>query len=124
VRNRSTAASRSLFVARTTVRFSRGRRRARLQQPADRHPGAGDVRAGQTCNGCHFSEVHDPQTGAPLNTGGFYQIAPINDTSADGTARLAPFIKDFEIPRRTKFMQNVLTCSGSGCAAGAEATFL
>jgi len=80
--------------------------------------------AGQTCNGCHFSEVNNPQTGAPLNTGGFYQIAPINDTSADGTARLAPFIKDFEIPRRTKFMQNVLTCSGSGCAAGAEATFL
>jgi Carboxypeptidase regulatory-like domain len=80
--------------------------------------------AGQTCNGCHFSEVNNPQTGTPLNTGGFYQIAPINDTSPDGTARLSPFIKDFEIPRRTKFMQNVLTCSGSGCAAGAEATFL
>lgn len=80
--------------------------------------------AGQTCNGCHFSEVNNPQTGAPLNTGGFYQIAPSNDTSPDGTARLAPFIKDFEIPRRTKYMQNILTCSGSGCAAGAEATFL
>jgi hypothetical protein len=80
--------------------------------------------AGQTCNGCHFSEVNNPQTGAPLNTNGFYQIAPINDTSADGTARLSPFIKDFEIPRRTKYMQNILTCSGSGCSAGAEATFL
>ena len=57
-------------------------------------------------------------------TGGFYQIAPINDTSADGTARLAPFIKDFEIPRRTKYIQNILTCSGAGCSAGAEATFL
>jgi hypothetical protein len=80
--------------------------------------------AGQTCNGCHFAEVNHPQTGAPLNTQGFYQIAPINDTSADGTARLAPFIKDFEIPRRTKYMQNILTCSGSGCSPGAEATFL
>jgi hypothetical protein len=80
--------------------------------------------AGQTCNGCHFGEVNHPQTGAPLNTQGFYQIAPINDTSADGTARLAPFIKDFEIPRRTKYMQNILTCSGSGCSPGAEATFL
>ena len=57
--------------------------------------------AGQTCNGCHFSEVNNPQTGTPLNTGGFYQIAPINDASPDGTARLSPFIKDFEIPRRT-----------------------
>jgi hypothetical protein len=80
--------------------------------------------AGQTCNGCHFAEVNHPQTGVPLNTSTFYQIAPINDTSPDGTARLAPFIKDFEIPRRTKFMQNILTCSGSACSPGAEATFL
>jgi hypothetical protein len=80
--------------------------------------------AGQTCSGCHFSEVSHPQTGAFLNTGGFYQIAPFNDTSPDGTARLAPFIRDFEIPRRTKFMQNLLTCIGAGCSPGAEGTFL
>jgi hypothetical protein len=80
--------------------------------------------AGQTCNGCHFSEVNHPQTGALLNTGGFYQIAPFDDFSADGTQRLAPFIKDFEIPRRVKYMQNILTCTGSACSPGAEAIFL
>ena len=80
--------------------------------------------AGQTCNGCHFAEVNHPQTGVPLNTSGFYQISPFNDASPDGTARLAPFIRDFEIPRRTKFMQNTLTCTGAACSAGAEATFL
>jgi hypothetical protein len=80
--------------------------------------------AGQTCNGCHFSEVNHPQTGALLNTGGFYQIAPFNDSSPDGTARLAPFIRDFEIPRRVKYMQNILTCTGSACSPGAEGIFL
>jgi len=80
--------------------------------------------AGQTCNGCHFSEVNHPQTGAILNTGGFYQISPFDDFSADGTQRLAPFIRDFEIPRRVKYMQNILTCVGSGCSPGAEAIFL
>jgi hypothetical protein len=28
------------------------------------------------------------------------------------------------IPRRAKYMQNILTCTGSGCSPGAEATFL
>jgi hypothetical protein len=68
--------------------------------------------------------VNNPQTGAPLNTQASIRFAPINDTSTDGTARLAPFIKDFEIPRRTKYMQNILTCSGSGCSPGAEPIFL
>jgi hypothetical protein len=80
--------------------------------------------AGQTCNGCHFSEVQHPQTGQFLNVNLFYQIAPINDTSAEGTLRLAPFITDFEIPRRTKYMQNILTCTGSGCSPGASPVFL
>jgi hypothetical protein len=71
--------------------------------------------AGQTCNGCHFS--HDPA----LSLGTFYQISPLQPVGVDGTGRLSPFITSFEIPRRTRFMQNMLTCSGASCAAGGEA---
>jgi len=74
--------------------------------------------AGMTCNGCHTLEAQ----GLQLDT--FYQISPLSPPGADGTGRLAPFIKQFEIPRRQMFMQNRLACSGSGCANGAEAMFI
>jgi hypothetical protein len=70
--------------------------------------------AAQTCNGCHFSEISN------LNIDGFYQISPFADQGSDGTGHLSPFIKQFEIPRRTAFMQNVLTCSGASCSPGGE----
>ena len=62
--------------------------------------------AGQTCSGCHFSEING------LNTGGFYHISP--------SGQLSPFITAVEIPRRAIFAKNQLTCQGSGCAVGAE----
>jgi hypothetical protein len=70
--------------------------------------------AGQTCNGCHNSDA------ANQNIGGFYQISPFPPVGTDGTGRLSPLITSVEIPRRTAFMQNMLTCSGSSCAPGAE----
>ncbi|HVZ89836.1 MAG TPA: carboxypeptidase-like regulatory domain-containing protein [Polyangia bacterium] len=74
--------------------------------------------AGQTCNGCHFSEI----TGLQLD--GFYHLSPTADPGADGSGRLSNFIKLIEIPRRTFFMQNLLTCRGATCAPGAEPALL
>jgi hypothetical protein len=74
--------------------------------------------AGQTCNGCHNSETNG------LNTGSFYHVAPNIDPGTDGTGRLSPFIKNFEIPRRAAFLQNVLDCSNSSCSVGGEPVFL
>lgn len=71
--------------------------------------------AGKTCNGCHSIET------SGLQLGGFYHIAPGVDPGSDGTGRLSPFVKTLEIPRRTAFMQNQLTCTGAACAVGAEA---
>ncbi len=73
--------------------------------------------AGQTCNGCHALEA------ANLQLDGFYHISPTSDGGADGTDRVSEFIKRIEIPRRTAFMQNQLSCSGADCAPGAEAIF-
>lgn len=73
--------------------------------------------AGQTCNGCHSTEQQHPQTGEFLSAGFFYQVSPV-----DGS--LSAFMRNFEIPRRTTYMQNILTCSGSACSAGAEVLFL
>jgi hypothetical protein len=70
--------------------------------------------AAQTCNGCHFSEIGN------LNISGFYLVSPFADQGTDGTGHLSDFIKLFEIPRRTAFLQNALTCSGASCAAGGE----
>lgn len=70
--------------------------------------------AGQTCNGCHFSES------GGLQINGFYHVTPVAEPGPDGSGRLSSFIKLVEIPRRTFFMQNVLTCSGWTCSAGAE----
>jgi hypothetical protein len=71
--------------------------------------------AGQTCNGCHFSEINanlPPGTPSPQNVNGFYQISP--------SGQLSPFITTVEIPRRAIFVKTLLNCSGSGCPAGAE----
>ena|SRR5437868_1493356 len=79
--------------------------------------------AGQTCNGCHNGEMFKPD-GTALNIDGFYQISsetPENDAAPD-RGLLSPFIVNFEIPRRTRFMQNRLTCKAdlSDCSSGAE----
>jgi hypothetical protein len=74
--------------------------------------------AGQTCNGCHNSETNG------LQISSFYHVSPIIEGGADGTDRVSSFIKDFEIPRRAAFLQNVLGCSGSSCSVGGEPVFL
>jgi len=71
--------------------------------------------AGMTCSGCHNNETGNQ------NIGTFYMISPQIPTAGSGTERLAPFITNFEIPRRRIMMQNLLTCSGATCVAGAEA---
>jgi hypothetical protein len=70
--------------------------------------------AGQTCNGCHFSEA------GGLQKDGFYQVSPIADPGADGIGRLSSFLRLFELPRRALFLQTTLTCDGATCPAGAE----
>jgi hypothetical protein len=81
-------------------------------------PGAQHSFAGQTCNGCHFSET------SGLQIGGFYHVSPTADPGPDGTGRLSNFMKLVEITRRIAFMQNVLTCTGATCAPGAEPSLL
>jgi hypothetical protein len=88
----------------------------RFSAPVD--PGARHAFAGQTCNGCHFSEA----AGLPVD--GFHHVSPIAEPGADGSGRLSSFVKLVEIPRRTFFMQNLLTCSGWTCATGGEASLL
>jgi hypothetical protein len=74
--------------------------------------------AGQTCNGCHNVETNQ--------IGSFYQITPNSgDTGGQvttGQERLSGFIKDIEIPRRRRFVQNRLSCAAdlSDCSPGAE----
>jgi hypothetical protein len=81
-------------------------------------PGVRHDFAGQTCNGCHSSES------GGLQTGGSYHVSPTAQPAADGTGRLSSFVKLIELGRRTFFLQNVLTCSGWTCAAGAEPSLL
>lgn len=73
--------------------------------------------AAQTCSGCHAVETSNLQIDA------FYHVSPVADGGSDGTGRLSDFVKLFEIPRRTAFMQNQLSCSGASCAAAAETVF-
>jgi hypothetical protein len=80
--------------------------------------GARHAFAGQTCNGCHFSEA------SGMQIGGFYHISPTAEPGPDGTGRLSNLLKLVEIARRTAFMQNLLTCSGPSCAPGAEPALL
>jgi len=74
--------------------------------------------AGMTCNGCHNLEAQG------LQIDNFYLISPLTAGGPDGTNRLAPFIKQFEIPRRQRFLQNRLNCSGTACSAGGEVMFI
>ncbi|MDB4981164.1 MAG: hypothetical protein JWM82_1916 [Myxococcales bacterium] len=71
--------------------------------------------AGQTCDGCHNAETQQLD--------GFYLVSPTENAppGSDGTARLAGFVTNIELPRRASFAQNRLTCVGGACAAGAEA---
>jgi hypothetical protein len=70
--------------------------------------------AGQTCNGCHFSEA------GGLQKDGFYHVSPVADPGADGIGRLSSFLRLFELPRRALYLQTLLTCDGASCPAGAE----
>jgi hypothetical protein len=74
--------------------------------------------AGQTCNGCHASEI------GGLQLDGFYHVSPLADPGSDGSGRLSSFMKLIEIPRRTLFLQHILTCHGPACAVGAEPSLL
>jgi hypothetical protein len=71
--------------------------------------------AGQTCDGCHNAETQQLD--------GFYMVSPSQSAPpfSDGTARLSGFVRFVELPRRSSFVQNRLTCVGAACAAGAEA---
>jgi hypothetical protein len=80
--------------------------------------GARHAFAGQTCNGCHFSET------SGLQIGGFYHVSPTAEPGPDGTGRLSNFMRLVEIARRIAFMQNLLTCTGATCAPGAEPALL
>jgi hypothetical protein len=70
--------------------------------------------AGQTCNGCHSSEI------GGLQRDGFYHVSPIAEPGSDGSGRLSSFVREQEFPRRTLFMQSLLTCSPPACPAGGE----
>jgi hypothetical protein len=68
--------------------------------------------AGQTCVGCHSSEAPS----ATIFT--IFHVIPFNDASEGGTR--SGWVTGTELPRRTSFLQNQLTCSGATCALGAE----
>ncbi len=67
--------------------------------------------AGQTCAGCHSSEV---PAGAGFT---IFHVIPYNGPSAPSTSGWVTIV---DIPRRVSFLQNQLTCSGATCAPGAE----
>ncbi len=69
--------------------------------------------AGQTCGGCHLTEINGQ------NVDDLFHVSGL--TNFDGTSRLSPFETNIEIPRRAIFAQHELTCAGAACAAGAEA---
>ena len=75
--------------------------------------------AGQTCNGCHNGEASVID--------GFYHISPFDPfeppAPVTGEERLSGFMRQVEIPRRQRFMQNRLTCASdlSNCSPGSEA---
>lgn len=69
--------------------------------------------AGQTCGGCHLTEINGQ------NVDDLFHVSGL--TNFDGTSRLSPFETTIEIPRRAIFAQHQLACTGSACAVGAEA---
>jgi hypothetical protein len=68
--------------------------------------------ANQTCNGCHNSDVH-PTHGVADVLQFFYQVAPTLGVAAgtDGTNRLSDFVKNQELPLRTKVLSGLLSCN-------------
>jgi len=66
--------------------------------------------AGQTCVGCHSSEV-------PIPVFTVFHILPF---SGPAQSSLGGYLPITEIPRRISFMQNQLTCTAPTCALGAE----
>ncbi|HLK92177.1 MAG TPA: hypothetical protein VKZ18_19950 [Polyangia bacterium] len=69
--------------------------------------------AGQTCGGCHLTEINGQNVDDLFHVSGF--------TNFDGTSRLSAFETNVEIPRRAIFAQHQLACAGAACAVGAEA---
>jgi len=67
--------------------------------------------AGQTCAGCHSSEV---PAGAGFT---IFHIFPYYGPTTSGNSGWVTIV---DIPRRVSFLQNQLTCSGATCAPGAE----
>jgi hypothetical protein len=69
--------------------------------------------AGQTCGGCHLTEINGQ------NVDDLFHVSGL--TNFDGTTKLSPFETTIEIPRRAIFARHELDCAGTACAAGAEA---
>jgi hypothetical protein len=67
--------------------------------------------AGQTCAGCHSSEV---PAGAGFT---IFHVIPYNGPTASSTSGWVTIV---DLPRRVSFLQNQLSCSGNTCAPGAE----
>jgi hypothetical protein len=66
--------------------------------------------ASQTCNGCHNSDVSANGNADVLQF--FYQVAPtLGVVGTDGTNRLSDFIKNQELPMRTKVLSGLLSCN-------------
>jgi hypothetical protein len=66
--------------------------------------------AGQTCAGCHSSEV-------PAGPFTIFHVIPYNGPSSPSTSGWVTIV---DLPRRVSFLQNQLTCSGATCALGGE----
>ncbi len=67
--------------------------------------------AGQTCAGCHSSEV---PAGAGFT---IFHVIPYNGPTAPSTSGWVTIV---DLPRRVSFLQNQLTCVTATCAPGAE----
>jgi hypothetical protein len=67
--------------------------------------------AGQTCAGCHSTEV---PAGAGFTV---FHVIPFDGPSSPSTSGWVTIV---DLPRRVSFLQNQLTCSGGTCAPGAE----
>jgi hypothetical protein len=66
--------------------------------------------AGQTCAGCHSSEV-------PAGPFTIFHVIPYNGPSSPSTSGWLTIV---DLARRVSFLQNQLTCSGLTCALGGE----
>jgi hypothetical protein len=66
--------------------------------------------AGQTCAGCHSSDV-------PAGPFTIFHVLPYDGPSASSASGWVTIV---DLPRRVSFLQNQLTCSGATCARGGE----